>query len=148
MALGTRLAQYNPARVKAGWGVIPLLNGIAPGTFITLERRSRTWTLPVGVDGETARVRTNDFTGIVTFTLRNGSLTNTALTVALQIDEITGLTPAPFYLTDFSGLTFWASPVAFLEGWPNESFGAGENTRTWTLLCSPLIPGPGGSKSL
>lgn len=148
MANGVRLAQYNPSRVKATWGVIPLLEGIAPGTFITLDRIERTWKLPVGADGETCRVRTNNFTGAVKFTLRNGSATNTALTVALQTDEITGLIVSPFLLGDFSGFSTWASPLAFLEGWPPESFGAGENNRTWTLLCSPLIPLPGGSKTL
>ena len=81
MASGARLGRYDPRSVKATWGVITLLNGVADGTFITLDRRARTWTLPVGVDGEAARVRTNDFTGIVTFTLRNGSLTSTALPV-------------------------------------------------------------------
>ena len=114
MASGARLGRYDPKSVIATWGVIPLLSGRAPSQFITMERRTRTWALPVGVDGEAARVRTNDFTGIVNITLRNGSLTNTALTVALQIDEITGLAPTPFFMTDFSGLTVWSSPLAFL----------------------------------
>lgn len=145
---GARLAQYDPTRVKATWGGIPLLEGIAKGTFITLERRSPTWKLPVGTDGETARIRTNDFTGVVKFTLRNGSRTNTGLAAALQADEITGITVSPFGLGDFAGATLWASPLAFLEGWPKESFGDTEETRQWSLLCSPLIPLPGGSQSL
>lgn len=148
MASGARLGNYDPKSVKATWGVTPLLRGVAEGTFITLDRRERTWTMPVGVDGEPARVRTNNFTGVVTFTLRNGSPTSTALTAQLQVDELTGVVVAPFFLTDFSGFTIWSSPLAFLEGWPTEAFGSGENSRTWTLLCSPLIPLPGGSKSL
>ncbi len=145
---GPRLGNYDSSQVKAAWGVIPLLAGRSAGNFITLERRVRTWTMPVGIDGEAARTRTNDFTGVAKITLRNGSLTNTALTAALQIDELTGVVVSPFFMTDFSGLTVWSSPLAFLEGWPVETFGSGENTRTWTLLCSPLIPLPGGSKSL
>lgn len=155
MADDVRLAQYNPSRVVASWGVpglpfgsIPLLEGAASGTFVNLERTSRTWSLKVGGDGETTRTRTNDFSGIVRFTLRNGSRTSNLLTAALQSDEITGVVVGAFLMTDYSGTTLWASPLAFLEGWPPESFGDTEENRTWTLICSPLIPLPGGSRSL
>ena len=148
MAKANRLAQYDPAKVAATWGAIPLLEGIASGTFITLERSERTWALDVGSDGEAARRRTNNFTGIVRFTLRNGSLTNNILTSALQADEITGTVVSPFLMSDFSGTTTWASPLAFLDGWPQESFGTDESNRTWSLVCVPLIPLPGGSREL
>ena len=139
------LVEYDPRAVVMTWGPTLLTRGIPQGNFVTIERNSVTWELRRGGDGEVARVRTNDFSGRISFTLRRGSQTNTALAAQLQVDEITGLIILPFLLKDLSGVTLWASPIAFLEGFPIDSYGGDEGTREWTLLCDPLIPFPGGS---
>ncbi len=146
--MGRRLARYDPRAVIASFGATPILEGAAAGTFITLERVKRTWDHRKGVDGEGARVRTNNFAGLVRFSLRAGALTNNALAAQLQTDELTGLIVAPFFLLDYSGTTIWSSPVSWLEGWPREAFGENEEIREWALTCDPLVPFPGGSQSI
>lgn len=143
-----RLARYDPSSVIGVWGATPILEGAAAGTFVTLERIERTWSLRKGVDGEGARVRTNNFAGAVRFTLRNGSRINTFLSAQLQADELTGVIHPPLLFKDFSGLTIWASPLSWLDGWTRDSFGTSEENREWTIICDPLIPFPGGSPSV
>ena len=142
------LRQYDPKKVIITWNAIPLHIGIIAGTFLTLERDVATWSSKVGIDGELGRVRTNNFRGFARFTLRNGSPTNTALSGLLQADEFTGVVVGPMLIVDFSGFTLYASPIAYLEGWPIDKFGIAEGTREWTLICNPLIPFPAGSQQL
>ena len=139
------LVEYSPRQIVAHWGPTPLTLGIPEGHFLSVSRNRPTWSSLKGGDGEAARVRTNDFSGIVLFTLRRGSQANTALTVQLQIDEATGVIVAPFMLKDFAGLTLWTSPRAYLEGFPVDTYGDSEGTRDWALICDPLFPFPGGS---
>ncbi len=140
-----KLAEYNPSDVRIIWGPTQLNVGIPQGTFVTLSRTERTWTHLKGGDGEAARSRTNNFAGRVDFILRKGSATNTALSLQLQADELTGVIVLPFSLLDFNALTVWASPSAYLEGWPDDVYSTDETNRNWSLICDPMIPFPGGS---
>jgi hypothetical protein len=139
-----KLRDYDPRSIMIRWGGTNLNQGIASGTFITVARNGPTWRHLKGSDGEAARSRTNDFGGRVDFTLSKQSLTNTLLSAQLQADEITGLIVFPFGLVDINGLTVWSSPLAYLEGWPEDSYGTEEINRNWSLICDPLIPFPGG----
>lgn len=144
-----RLAEYDPTTVIFTWGGIPLPLGASSGNFIRLERSEVMWRMPVGIDGEVTRVRSNNFSGVVTFRMRQAAVNATALSTLLTLNEFTGIYGAfaglPFLLTDVpSGATLWSSPVAFLEGWPVDEFGTTENDREWVLLCPQLIPFLGG----
>ena len=147
-----RLAEYDPTTVIFTWGGVPLNLGASGGNFIRLERTSQMWSMPVGIDGEVTRVRSNDFSGFVTFRMRQAAFNATALSTLLTVNEFTGLYTVlpglPFFLTDVpSGLTLWTSPLAFLEGWPVDEYGTSENDREWVLLCPQLIPFPGGRQT-
>jgi len=144
-----RLGLYNPREIIAYWGPTPILEGAAAGTFVKLARRKRTWRHEKGCDGEAARTRTNNFVGTVDFSLRAGSPINNALSAQLTADELLGLVVLPFLLKDFKGITLWASPLAYLEGWPGDAFGSEEESiRDWRLVCDPLTPFPGGNNEL
>lgn len=148
MATG-ELTYYDPSKVKFNWGLIPLHEGIAKGTFVTQQRDTRTWRIEKGCDGDYTRVRTNDFLGTVKFTIRGGSRINLLLHIAQQVDELTGLGISPYGFGDFSGSTSWASPIAYLDGPPVDAFGDRETNRVWTLICCPIIPlSIGGGKPL
>lgn len=147
--LPRRLAQYDPTTVIFTWGGVPLPIGTSSGNFLRLERSVPMWQMIVGIDGEVTRVRSNDFSGIVTFRMRQAAFNATALSALLTLNEFTGLygvfAGLTFILTDApSGTTLWTSPLAFLEGWPADEYGTSENDREWTLLCPQLIPFLGG----
>lgn len=124
-----------------------LTDGAASGTFIAAGRSVPSYRMIIGTDGEAARIRTSNFSGRVTATLRAESTTNTILAAFQQSDEITGVVVGPLVIIDFSSqATIWASPLAFLEGPPQDNFTDGVRTRVWTLWCNPLIPFPTGGK--
>ena len=143
-----RLGRYNPAEVTGVWGAISFLEGIAAGTFVTIDRIERSAKLVVGIDSEVAPVRANTFAGTIQFSLLSGSPTNALLAVQLRIWEESGIGIAPLTLRDASGFTLYTSPLALLEGWPTDTFATTESVRTWMLLCNPLIPFTGGNRAI
>lgn len=140
-----RVGLWNASSVYATWGATPLLEGAAPNSFVRVFRNVPVWRQVKGADGEGARIRTNDFSGRVEFEVIATSTTNNLLTTQLQDDQITGVVRSPFGLFDFDGTTLWASPNAYLEGWPDEAIGSEVGRRRWAIICDPLIAGPGGS---
>ena len=55
---------YDPAQVDVIVAGI-LIEGYAAGTFVTVSRNSDTWKLKKGADGEGARAKSNDKSGLV-----------------------------------------------------------------------------------
>lgn len=140
-------SEYDPLSLVLNWLGAPavnLLEGIVADSFFAPSRNVPTWRLVVGTDGEPTRIRTNNFSGTVEWTLRRASNVNSILSAILQADEVSGLVVAPMLMTDFGGLTVWSSPQAWLEGWPDDSYGKGEGFRRWVLTCVPLVPFLGG----
>ena len=142
------LKEYDPKQVIITWDGINLNEGIAEGTFITVARTERTFSLNVGGDGGVTRVRNNNKSGQVTCTLRMGSLTNDALKDRVKDEEDDSATThvAALKIEDFSGRTLHSSEQAFLDGFPDDEFATEEGNRDWTLLCPVLRMGPAGNK--
>ena len=62
------LKQYDPKKVKLSFGDDDVSEGIAPGTFITVERNVPRNALNVGPDGNGTNVTNNDRSGVVVVT--------------------------------------------------------------------------------
>ena len=77
-----------------GLRVLDISEGIAPGTFITVERSNPRNSLNVGPDGDGTNVTNNDRSGTMTITLRKGSDINTLLSEKMIASEVEGGTPA------------------------------------------------------
>ena len=58
--MGGSLKTYDPKTVMIAWDGIDLNKGIASGTFITIARNERAFSLNVGGDGGGTRVRNPD----------------------------------------------------------------------------------------
>lgn len=141
--------RYNPAACIASWLGIDILSGVAAGSFLTIGRAVDSFEFIVGVDGENARVRTNNFSGTCTWRLRADSLTNLALSAALGSDEILGTNVGPFFFFNRGIGTSWSCPNAYLERWPVDDFGASSAApREWSLRCPVFVPVLGGSEAL
>lgn len=124
-------ATYDPARVIATWGGVPL-SGYAPGTMISVSRKADSATAVSGADGESAFVRSQDKTGSGTISFMNTSLGNTVLTAAFVAWESTGAT-APFTVTDLStGSTLFSAQAAIKKPAPFE-FGTDMPVKVWEI---------------
>lgn len=82
------MATYDPTLVKMIAVGIPLV-GLSDGTFIKAVRNTDTWSIKVGADGRTVRVKSADRSGRFTFTLQQDSPSNTALMALVAADELT-----------------------------------------------------------
>ena len=148
------LAQYDPAQVVVSYGApaaaaaalgLNLAEGSVAGTFVEVRRVARSWKLLKGGDGESTRLRTNNFAGEVVLTLRQGARTNNVLAGLATADELSGLVVGPLTVRDFGGATLHFAPRAFLDGFPEDGFSVDEEARVWRFLCPELLVFPGGS---
>lgn len=143
------LGNYNPKQVKLSFAGEDVTEGIAPGTFIVVERTVPRNSLSVGPDGDGTNVVDNNRSGTVTLTLRKGSAINTLLTGKMEEAESSGVpSVGELKLTDFSGKSEADSPKAVLQGFPSDSYGDTESTTEWVFICLELNTKPKGSLEL
>lgn len=146
MPLNDSLKEYDPKQVIITWSGIPLNSGIQDGTFLTVKRNTPVWKLFKGGDGEGARVRTSDHSGTLQVTVRNGSDINNVLSVAANLDLLTGSVVAPLMVLDFSGRTLHAANRAFIVDFPTDTFATTEESRVWVFEADDLFMFSGGAK--
>ena len=142
------LKEYDPKQVTITWDGIDLNKGIIAGTFITVARNTRTFSINVGADGGGTRIRSNDRSAVITLSLRKGSETNGLLSDRLRNEELPNPVGTVKALTikDLTGNTLHSTPQAFLDGPPDDAFGNEEETVEWTFLCLELDVNVRGSK--
>ena len=130
------LKEYDPKQVVATWDGIDLNKGIVEGTFITIARTTRTFTINVGGDGGGTRVKSNDRSVTITLTLRAGSETNGQLSDRVADEELPNPVThvAPLMIKDLSGNTLHKAPQAFPDGPPDDEFATEEGEIEWTFL--------------
>lgn len=143
---GAGLHVYDPRQVHMLWGGIPVSDGIAKGTFITVSRNAKSWRLERGSDGEVVRVRSDDTTGIVRLSLMPGSKINSVLSSVAITDEVTGLFAVPMFIKDFSGHSLHTSAFSYIDGMPEKVYAVSPTPVEWTFVCRRLITAIGGSK--
>ncbi len=141
------LKEYDPKLVNITWDGIDLNKGIAAGTFITITRTSRAFSLNVGADGGGTRVRNNDKSAVITLTVRMGSETNALLSDKIKDEELPNPTShvAALTIKDTLGNTLHQTPQAFLDGFPDDEMADDESTRDWVFLCLEMNMDPRGS---
>jgi len=140
------LGVYDPADVLFVFAGIPI-SGYADGTFVTAERNNDSFNLNVGSNGDATRAKSNDKSGVVTFTLIQSSASNAALSAILAIDENTpsGDGIGPILIKDGQGDTLIAAETAWLRKPANVTYAREAETREWVLETDNLQMFVGGS---
>lgn len=82
------MATYDPQLVIAVAVGVKLV-GFSDGTYIKAVRNVDTWSIKVGSDGRTVRIKSADKSGRFTFTLQQDSPSNSALMQLVINDELT-----------------------------------------------------------
>ena len=128
---------YDPTRVIVTFGFLPLVS-VAPGRFVTVRRDVPVWSKIHGTNGELKRIRSRPKSGTVEVVLKGTSPTNRALGILAKIDEENGNLFAPLAITDALNGGFFLSTEAYLEGYPEMSYGQQEGDITWRFICDDL----------
>lgn len=139
--------QYDPGSIVAVWRGIRL-RGFADGTFLNAERTEDGWSLSVGADGATTRVRNRNRSGTVTFTLQAESAANDELSTAALQDELFGTAVGELMVKDLLGNTLVESPTAWIRKIAPVGMAKDAGTREWAIDCADLAPFVGGSVTL
>jgi hypothetical protein len=144
----SQLYPYDPARYTASFGEVDLTAGVASGTFFSLERTERSFSLASGAMGDATLLRNRNKTGMFKVTLQSGSPVNDLLSGILTEAELFGPTARPLLIKDLNGNTVVDAPACFIEGWPTLEAADEQSNREWTILCAELNVFAGGSVSV
>ncbi len=140
------LATLDPKKCILTFAGSPI-TGFAKGTFIKVSRTSDAFTKETGADGLTTRVKSNDRSGTVEFTLSQASLANQIFSKCARLDEQTGAMIVPFTMTDMSGTSESFSANAWVRKIADVEYGAEHKERTWVIDCADLQTNVGGNFS-
>jgi hypothetical protein len=143
----TGLKTYSADEIVAVFGNIIMNEGLADGTFITVEWDEDAYALSVGADGEATRSKTNNRAATITLTLMQTSDVNDLLSTQylLDINSPGGAGVAPFLLKDTQGRTLMAAEQCWIQRAANVEYGREATTREWVLRTSSLVPFIGGN---
>jgi hypothetical protein len=106
------IATYDSNKIVVTLGPT-IIKGWADGSFLSIERESDSFEDYVGSDGGVARSKSNDKRATATLRLRQDSLSNDALSLAVVADELSGAGVLPFMVKDLKGTTL----VLAKEAW-------------------------------
>ena len=124
---------YDPKQVIVTIGGVPM-SGFSDGTFLEIDRNEPTWNVVVGADGLVTRGKTNNFTGTVTFTLKQSSPSNDVLSGLMAIDEATNRGVFPILVKDLSGNSIYFGGRCWVTQYANSTFGKDISDRQWVLM--------------
>lgn len=128
---------YDPRRVFVTFGPV-ILRGYAPGRAITIRRDATVWKPVDGTNGELKRTRSRKKRGTVDIILRATAPTNRALGILVKIDETSGNVLFPMAVTDTLNGSLHFSAKAYIEGFPEMSYGREEGDISWRFICDEI----------
>ncbi len=124
------------------------ITGFADGTFVTAARSNEDWSISVGADGVTNRVRSRDTSGTVEITLSQNGAGNEILSrfyneeASLSADEQEDLQGGKgtgvLAIFDDAGNTVVSSDVAWIQKPADVEYGKDISDRTWMFLACDL----------
>ena len=146
MAHNDRLTTYDPSQIVMTFGAFTL-KGFADGTFINVTRVEDTYKTKVGADGEGARARQLDSSGIVELTLLQTSASNAVLAALHKADEAApnGTPPLPLLVKDLEGFSLTVAPLAWIMKPPDEGYSKEVGERLWRFASANLRVLSGGN---
>lgn len=138
------MSTYSPKDVVVTFHGLPL-SGYADGSFVEVARKSDSFSLVMGADGEAARTASADDSGTITVTLLQTSGSNDFLSSELALDELTKMATGPVIVQDLFGTTVCSSDGAFLAKPADVSMGKEVGERKWVIICPHLSMSVGGN---
>lgn len=122
-----------------------IVQGLADGTFLTVDRNNDTWAGTSGADGEYARAKSNDKSGTIVFTLMQTSQSNSVLSGFHNADEANNQGQVPVLIKDNNGDTVVEATTAWVRKPATIELGKEITAREWTLETGKLFMNVGGN---
>lgn len=132
MLLGT----FDPKDVAISVSGI-LMTGLAD-RMVIISRDNPVARSVRGVDGELARVLTDNRLGTIVLSLQQLSPSNLALSTLVNADELTGVGTFPVLVSDLRGVDLVIAAAAYIGSFPRVAYSRGEEVREWTILALDL----------
>lgn len=141
------LSTYAADQVSIIAGPI-IVEGLADGTFVTIEQNEDQFSLQVGTDGDACRSKTNNRSGRITMTLGQWSKTNELFTALHAADVLSpsGDGIVPLVVIDKSGTTLCACEKAWIVKPPSVEFGREATSREWVWETDNVVMGVGANR--
>jgi len=142
--LSPGIATIDPAMVvtTVGKGIV---GGFADGTFINVEYTADFFSKVTGSDGLTTRIKQNDFSGTITLTLKQSSLSNDFLMSLVILDRQANAGIVPVSIKDLLGTTKMVTGFAWVRKPPASVYSKNVENREWILDCATLRMYVGGN---
>ena len=125
-----------------------LITGFADGSFVNLDRSENNFALTVGADGEGARAKTNNRSGLLTLTLMQTAISNLVLSKLAGKDETDNSGVFPVVIADDSntdGDTKFSSAKGWIEKPAPAEFAKGISNRAWAIMLYDVRMDHGGN---
>ena len=137
------LRSFDPKELTVVFGEY-IIRGFAE-EMVTIARDNPMFEMVVGADGEATRVKSNDRSGTITFTLQQSSPSNDELSTIALMDETANAGLRPLYIKDAMGSSLFTAASAYIEQIPEAAYGKSLNDRTWTIKTDSLVAFLGGN---
>ena len=115
-----------------------LLEGYAPGEFLTIERDEDMFTKSVGASGASARAKTNNRGGMVTLRLQQTSESNDELSALALADELSNTGSGALMIKDNSGTLLAVCDDAWIKKLPTVNLGTEVGVKEWVFDCGNI----------
>jgi hypothetical protein len=137
------MKSYDPKNVSMIIGS-HIVTEFEDGTFINVERNNDTWAIKKGASGETARAKSNDRSGIFTFTLMQTSPSNDFLSALAITDEASNSGVVPVLIKENGGTTACQATEAWIRRPSAVEYSKTVGARSWILETGDLVMNVGG----
>lgn len=131
------LSTYDPRQVLVNIGGVPI-SGFADGAFVEIVSNSQQFTQVVGADGFTTRIKSNDYSAVMTLTLSQTSPSNDVLSAFFNLDKATNAGVFPVLIKDIEGNTLIFSATGWIQQFPDISFSNEISNRAWSIALVDL----------
>lgn len=107
------------------------ISGFADGTFLEITADNPQFQKVVGADGFSTRVKSNNYGAVLTITLAQTSPSNDYLSALLNLDRLRNAGVVPLLVKDLSGTTLIFSASAWIQQFPDVTYGNELNNNAW-----------------
>lgn len=135
---------FDPKEVSVIFGPY-IITGFSE-TKCSVSRAEDAFSLVVGCDGESTRVRNYNRSGTVTLNLQQSSPSNDVLSGIALADEATNAGLMPLLIKDNNGSTLIEATTAYIQKIPDADFGKDASERAWTIMTDNLVVFLGGNE--
>jgi len=128
---------FDPKQMQISFGLHTIKD--VADTFLSVSFDEPRFSLVMGIDGDSTRVRNQNRSATIELTLMQGSLSNDYLSGFLTVDELSGVSVFPFFAKDQNSNNTILAPSCFITGMPSHTYGTNGNNVVWRFRTDNLI---------